>query len=294
MTHRSIKRTSYLLMLLFLFTLIAAACGGGDQEVAAPAAREQPTAAPTDTPAAVDTSAVDTIAPISETAPVTETALVSETAPISEPAPATDSPTGARTFVIDQSQSEARFTLDEMLMGQPKIVVGVTKLIDGSITLDPADLTKTTLSPLQIDARDFTTDSGMRNTAIRRFVLQSNRDEYRYIVFTPTALEGLPARGNAGDTLNFQITGDLTISGVTKPVTFATTVSAESASRLSGLAKTQVLRSDFNLNLPNVPGVADVTDAVQLELQFVATAQSVTASASTKMCPALSIITTIC
>jgi polyisoprenoid-binding protein YceI len=93
------------------------------------------------------------------------------------------------------------------------------------------------------------------------------------IVFTPTALEGLPTSGNAGDTLTFQITGDLTISGVTKPVTFATNGAAEPASKLSGLAKTQVLRSDFNLNIPNIPSVAAVTDEVQLELQFVATAQ---------------------
>src|SRR5262245_43289432 len=99
------------------------------------------------------------------------------------------------------------------------------------------------------------------------------RTKNRYIVFTPTALKGLPASGQAGDTLTFQIAGDLTISGVTKPVTFATTVTAESATKLSGLAKAQVLRSDFNLNIPNVSSVADVTNEVQLELQFVATAQ---------------------
>ena len=66
---------------------------------------------------------------------------------------------------------------------------------------------------------------------------------------------------------------DLTISGVTKPVTFATSVKAESATELSGLAKTQVLRSDFNLTIPNVPSVANVTDEVQLELQFAAKAE---------------------
>jgi polyisoprenoid-binding protein YceI len=233
-------------MLLLLFILVVAACGGGDQAGATPAAQEQPTAAPTDTAVPTDTpAAVDT----------------------------SDGSAGASTFVIDPSQSEARFTLDEQLMDQAKTVVGVTKLVDGSITLDPTNLTKIMLSSIQIDARDFTTDSGMRNNAIRRFILQSNHDEYRYIVFTPTTLEGLPASGHAGDIFNFQITGNLTISGITKPVTFETTVTAESARKLSGLAKTQVVRSDFNLNIPNIPSVAAVTDEVQLELQFVATAQ---------------------
>jgi polyisoprenoid-binding protein YceI len=242
MTHRSTQHTPTLLTILLAFILVVAACSSGNQITATPAAPDQSTAAPTATSAVVDR-------------------------------PAMDNPALASTFVIDPSQSEAHFTVAEKLMGQPKTVMGVTQSVDGSITLDPADLTKTTLSPIRIDARAFTTDSGLRNNAIRRFILQSNKDEYRYIIFTPTVLEGLPTNGESGDTLNFQITGDLTISGVTKPVTFATTVTAESTTKLSGLAKSQVLRSDFNLNIPNVPSVADVTDEVQLELQFVATAQ---------------------
>ncbi|HMN29775.1 MAG TPA: YceI family protein [Caldilineaceae bacterium] len=259
MSDLSTKRISYLWTLLLLFTLVAAACGGGNQ-TGARAMQEQPGAASPDAPTAV--------------APVRETPLpLSETGVLSDVVPATKRPAAASTFVIDQSQSQARFILSEKLVGRPKSVIGVTQLVDGSITLDPADLTKTKLSPIQIDARDFTTDSGMRNTAIRRFILQSSQDQYRYIVFTPTALKGLPASGQATDTLTFEIAGDLTISGVTKPVTFVTTVTADSATKLSGLAKAHVLRSDFNLNIPSVSGVADVTNEVQLELQFVATAQ---------------------
>lgn len=269
MTLRMARGTT-LLTFLLLFTLLVVACGGSG-DAASPAAQEQPTtapatAAPTDTPAAVATEPAAT-APVTTTAPVSATDAVSASVAPADPA------AGVRTFVIDPNQSEARFTLDEKLMGQPKTVVGVTKLVNGSLTLHPADLAKATLSPIQIDARDFTTDSNMRNNAMRRFILQSNNDEYRYIVFTPTSLAGLPASGNVGESVTFNVTGDLTISGITKPVTFETTVTAESDTTLSGLAKAQVLRSDFNLNIPNVPSVADVTDEVQLEFQFVALAQ---------------------
>jgi hypothetical protein len=41
---------------------------------------------------------------------------------------------------------------------------------------------------------------------------------------------------------------------------------------VSGLAQTVVERADFELTIPNVEGVADVTEEVRLELEFVATA----------------------
>ena len=101
-------------------------------------------------------------------------------------------------------------------------------------------------------------------------MLATNSDEYRYIVFTPSAITGLPSTAAVGDSFELQISGDLTISGVTKPATFATTITVVSDNQISGLAKTQVLRSDYNLTIPSVPMVANVTDEIQLEFQFVA------------------------
>ena len=133
-------------------------------------------------------------------------------------------------------------------------------------------MSKTTISPLQIDARDLTTDSGMRNGAIRRFILESNKDEYRYITFTPTAIEGLPSAAKAGDAFSLKVTGDLKIRDVVNPATFDVNVAVNSENELSGSAKTTVTRTAYQLNIPNVPSVADVTDEVQLELAFVAQA----------------------
>jgi polyisoprenoid-binding protein YceI len=206
-------------------------------------------------------------------APAAAATTAPAAAPISNTTASAAQPASVRVFTIDQGQSKASFTLNEQLMGSPKTVVGTTPQVTGEIRVDLADLTKTTIGPIQIDARDFTTDSDMRNRALRRFVLQSSRDEFRYIVITPTTVTGLPSTAKAGDTLDLKIAGDLTVSGVTKPVTFATTVKVDADNQLSGVAKTQVLRSDYNLQIPNVPSVANVTDEVQLELQFVANAQ---------------------
>src|SRR5690606_30108880 len=111
-----------------------------------------------------------------------------------------------------------------------------------------------------------------RNRSVNRLILQSNRDEYQYITFTPTEIDGLPDEVSVGDTFSFQITGDLKIREIIQPVIFDVTVSADSESQISGLAQTVVQRADFELTIPNVEGVADVSEDVRLELEFVATA----------------------
>jgi polyisoprenoid-binding protein YceI len=181
--------------------------------------------------------------------------------------------TGSTTqFVIDQAASEARFLINETLVGIPTEVKGVTSLVSGTLAIDVADPVKTTVGPITIDARDLRTDRDMRNRAIGRFILESNKDEYRYISFTPKAITGLPAKAGAGDAFTFQIAGDLKIKDVSKPVTFDVEVKADSDTEISGLAKATIKRSDFNLSIPNAPGVADVTDDVRLELAFTAKA----------------------
>jgi polyisoprenoid-binding protein YceI len=265
--NKPTRKMSLLLIGLLLLTTTLWACSRAT-ETAAPAAAESTAvveeAAPADAPAVAESAAV-TETTVAESAAMTETTA----AETGEDA-AGDTAAAARTFVIDQSQSEASFTLDEELMGSPKTVVGVTSLVSGEIVIDPANPAATTIGQIQIDASDFTTDSDRRNGAIRRFVLGTENEANRYITFTPTAIEGLPETVAVGDSFTVQISGDLTISGVTKPVTFATEITVTAENQISGVAAAQVLRSDFNLTIPSVPSVANVTDEVQLALTFVA------------------------
>ena len=177
-----------------------------------------------------------------------------------------------QTFRIVPEQSEARFILDEQLMGQPKTVVGVTKLVQGEIQLDPANPSATQIGPIQIDARDFKTDNDRRNGAIQRFILQSANDKNRYITFTPTEITGLPATVTVGTPFEFSVAGDLQIRDVVHPETFKMTVTANSESELVGTASTVVMRGNYGLNIPSVPSVANVTEEVKLEFDFTATA----------------------
>ncbi|MEZ4679413.1 MAG: YceI family protein [Caldilineaceae bacterium] len=155
-------------------------------------------------------------------------------------------------------------------MGRDKTVVGVTSAVEGSITVDPADPSSATISPIRIDASTLATDSGQRNGAIRRWILQSNQAAYQYIVFTPTAIEGLPTTITIGEPFEFTVVGDLTIRDITKEETFKLTVTATSEAELVGLGQTTVMRSDYNLTIPNVPSVANVGEEVPLEIEFTA------------------------
>jgi hypothetical protein len=53
-------------------------------------------------------------------------------------------------------------------------------------------------------------------------------------------------------------------------VTFTTTVTVISETRLQGTASTSINRADFELQIPNVASVANVDEVVLLEIEFVA------------------------
>jgi polyisoprenoid-binding protein YceI len=167
-----------------------------------------------------------------------------------------------------QDESEARFIVNEVLDNKDNTVTGVTNQVAAQIEIDPTNPANVQLGVVQIDVRDLTTDSSMRNRAIQNFVLNTN--DFEFVTFQPTQFVGLPANAAVGDTFSFQIVGDLTIRDVTQSVTFDVTVTVESEARLSGLASTTISRADFNLGIPSVPRVASVDDDVRLELEFVA------------------------
>ena len=225
------------------------------------------------TPATITPAA--TSAPTPTTAVVAATVAATTTAQTAAVTPDATTAVAAapRVFQIAPSESEARFVVDEILFGNPNTVVGVTGDVSGTISIDLTDPTQTTIGPVQVNARTLATDNRFRNRSVNRLILQSNRDEYQYITLTPTAVTGLPAAATVGAPLNLAVTGDLQIRDIVQPATFAVTVTAVSETRIEGLAVGTVQRADFGLTIPNVEGVADVSEAVRLELTFVAVAE---------------------
>ena len=213
---------------------------------------------PTSAPAAVATAA-----------PTPTPATVATAAPTSTPTPASG---GLIVFTIVPAESEARFLIDEVLLGRPNTVVGVTNQVAGELAVDPANPAAAQVGPVIVNARTLVTDNNFRNNAIKNRILLTNT--YEYITFTPTAIRGLPTTVTIGQPFAFEIEGDLSITDATRTVVFAVTVTPVSSERIEGLARTTVLWRDFGLFIPDSPSVDTVADEVTLELEFVAVPKS--------------------
>ena len=191
----------------------------------------------------------------------------SEATPLPQSMPFDDAST---IYDLDPNSTEARFLIGEILRGDPKTVVGTTNQVSGQIAVNLEDLSTAAVGPIQVDARTLITDDGFRNRAIETRILLSR--VFQYITFIPTAVSGLPDAAPIGEPLEFQISGDLTITDYTEPVVFDVTAIAVSDTRIEGSATTTIQREDFNLFVPSATGVAGVEEDVILELNFTAEA----------------------
>lgn len=184
----------------------------------------------------------------------------------------TDMESEALVFSIDGEQSTATFTLEEDLRGERVTVVGTTSEVGGTINVEMSNPGGSTVGTIVVNARTLETDNNFRNRALRSDILKSAQDDFEFIIFEPQSLSNFSAESvSVGDTLTFDITGDLTIAGTTQSVTFNTSVTVDSEAQISGTATANVLYADFGLTIPSVPSVANVTDDVDLAINFVAT-----------------------
>lgn len=184
--------------------------------------------------------------------------------------PSAESGASPITFEIVPTSSEARFIIEEVLRGAPKTVVGATDQVAGQLSIDPDDLPNAQVGTIRVNARTLATDNDFRNRAIKNQILRT--DDFEFVTFTPTQVVGLPETGAIGETYTFQIVGDLTITDVTKQITFDVEVIATSETRIEGTATTAFPYTDFELFIPDAPAVDTVDDVVRLELEFVAEA----------------------
>ncbi|MBX7254366.1 MAG: YceI family protein [Candidatus Promineofilum sp.] len=261
-------------LLILVLALALTACGllQEPEEASAPIEAiplaTQSAGVATSAPAeATEAPAEPTAAPVEPTAAPAEATVEPTVAPTEEPA----APAGtAQVFTIDSAASQVRFQLDEDLRGERKTVVGTTDQVAGQISINLADLSQTQVGIIQINARTLATDNNFRNRAIQNEILDTG--DFEFITFTPTAVEGLPASATIGEAVSFSIVGDLTIRDITMPATFNIEATAVSETQITGTATATVNRTDFGLQIPSVPNVANVEEEVELYIDFTANA----------------------
>jgi polyisoprenoid-binding protein YceI len=238
-----------MLSLVLLLALALAGCAG-----AAPA--PEATTAPTQPPAPEATA---TLPPPEPTSDPTVT-------------PAASLPEGALRLVLAAEGNQAQFAVREQLAGLdlPNDAVGSTAAISGALLILPDGKLVAGESRFVVDLATLKTDSSRRDGYIQRNTLETSA--YPEAIFVPTSTAGLPAALPSSGPVAFQLAGDLTVHGVTRPVTWDVT-GLVAGQTFSGTATTSITFTDFGMTLPRVGPVLSVDDLIRLQLDFTLIAQ---------------------
>jgi polyisoprenoid-binding protein YceI len=173
-------------------------------------------------------------------------------------------PEAALRYRVVADRSEARYRVREQLAGIsfPSDAVGTTSAIDGSIFLDTQGRIRTSDSRLTVDLRTMRSDRDRRDNYVRRNTLETER--HPTAVFIPSEVRGLTFPLPQTGTASFELIGDLTIRGTTRPTTWEATATFN-GQEVSMEAKTSFRFADFGLSIPRVASVLSVEDTIRLE-----------------------------
>jgi polyisoprenoid-binding protein YceI len=192
--------------------------------------------------------------------------LITTTAP--QPGP----DAAQRRYTIQSGSSQAGYAVQEELFGQEvsaRTTVGGTTQVEGfmDLTIDPSNGgVALGENQIMVNIESLTSDEGRRDNRIREEWLESTT--YPIATFVATDIQNFPAGVQPGQEVSFQLVGDLTIRGVTRPTTFTMTAILN-GNQISGTATTMILMRDFGFDPPGVMGVLSVTDGVTVTLRFV-------------------------
>jgi polyisoprenoid-binding protein YceI len=159
---------------------------------------------------------------------------------------------------------EARYRSFEVLAGRGvNEAVGKTNEVAGSLLFDPSGSVLPDQSKVTVDLRNLQTDNAMRDRYVQRSTLQTA--QFPTADFVLTAAPGLPLPLPTRGTAAFELVGDLTLHGVTRPTTWQATATFDE-NELTGNATTTVLLTEFGMEPPQAGPVLSIEDGIRLEL----------------------------
>lgn len=171
-------------------------------------------------------------------------------------------------WVVTPAGNEARYRVREQLarVDFPSDAVGKTNQVTGAIVIGADGKIVREGSSFTVDLASIQSDNQRRDGFIRRNTLQT--DSFPKAVFVPTAATGLPAPLPASGEMAFQLTGDLTIHGVTRTATWQVKATRGASGVVTGTATTNFKFGDHGMTIPRVGMVLSVDDSITLEYDF--------------------------
>ncbi len=180
------------------------------------------------------------------------------------PPPPTPPTAGAH---LEIAEGSASYKVTEQFVGInfPNDAIGTTTTVTGAITI-AADGSIASGSKLSFDLRALKSDQDQRDNYVRTRALET--DKFPMAEFVPTKIKGLsvmiPTQGQTG----FELTGNMTIHGVTKEMTFQGIATFNRDSTVAGRAKTEFTFDTFGIAQPKIARLMSVDNKVVLDLVF--------------------------
>jgi len=204
-------------------------------------------------------------APAATTAP----AATEAAAPAATAAPASGSSAGADVLylTLQPDGTQAGYKAHEQLANRnlPSDALGTTSNVTGTLAIRKDGTIVTDQSQFVLDMATLHSDSSMRDGYVRGNVLQTSK--YPKAVFVPSAAQGLPSPLPTSGDVTFKLSGNLTVHGVTKQVTWDAQGKI-AGSDLTGTATTAVVFEDFGMSPPRTMMVLSVEDNLVLTITF--------------------------
>jgi polyisoprenoid-binding protein YceI len=174
---------------------------------------------------------------------------------------------GQIRFELAPTGNEARYRVKEQLAGVnlPGEAVGTTSAITGVVVLTSGGAVVPATSSFTVDITGLKSDSARRDGYIQRATLQTA--QFPKVELAIKELRGLKYPLPASGELKFELVGDLTVHGVTKPSTWQVTGTPKDGG-VAGTATTSFAFADFGLTKPRVASVLSVEDTIALEYTF--------------------------
>lgn len=153
-------------------------------------------------------------------------------------------PATTSTWTIDAAHSEIGFAVKHMMISTVK---GRVPTIQGDLSLDEARPAASTIG-VEFDVASIDTGTPMRDEHLR------SADFFDVAQFPKMSFRSTAVRADSlNDGAEFQLVGELTIRGVTRPVTLDVTVGGRGRDpfgndRIAFVAETKLDRREFGLN----------------------------------------------
>jgi polyisoprenoid-binding protein YceI len=184
----------------------------------------------------------------------------------SKSAKAVKAPPANLHFTVAPSGNEARYRVREQLAGFdfPSDAVGVTHDITGTLVVQPNGTIVPDSSKIIVNIQKLKSDKSTRDRYLHTHSIEI--DKYPTVMFAPKSFLGLNAKPGASPA-TFGMVGDLTVHGVTHPVTWQVNAH-EDGDDILGTATTQFTFHDFGMEPPKKAILLSVMDTVKLEYDF--------------------------